>query len=272
MQDDYTADRAVTNTLIAMDACKKAAKIYTVLGQSIRADYLNHISQWYRDNLRKQKIDFSTMTVNSHCQSAQAMAIYCGLFDKEEEKQAVERLIEIIHRDNNVIDVGILGGRILFHTLSKYGYSDLAFKMIVGPQSPSFGDWVKAGHTTMIEIFDCPKAKYYSYNHHFWGDISSWFLRNLAGIQINNSGDNIYNIDIKPSFVEILDNAEGWHAMPYGKISSKWSRRNKEILLSVEVPDECVGYIVLPNGYIFTDGSNEKTLSSGDYVVINKEM
>lgn len=80
---------------------------------------------------------------------------------------------------------GVLGGRVIFHVLTDFGRSDLAFNMIVRPDFPSYGNWVARGATSLWEDFQPEGGDVTSHNHHFWGDISSWFIQALAGIRFN---------------------------------------------------------------------------------------
>jgi alpha-L-rhamnosidase len=103
--------------------------------------------------------------------------------------------------------------------------------------------------------------------HHFWGDISAWFIKCLAGIQFNPNENNIKEVYIKPNFVTELDNAKGWYEAPDGKIISYWERKGEEILLKIEIPEEISATVYLPCGYAFDDGENTKILKSGEYRV-----
>ena len=71
------------------------------------------------------------MTALGRCQTSQAMAIFYSLFDEGEKPEAFRRLLTFIHEQGDHMDVGVLGGRVLFHVLSAYGYSDLAYKMCI---------------------------------------------------------------------------------------------------------------------------------------------
>ena len=158
-----------------------------------------------------------------------------------------------------------MGGRVLFHVLSEYGCSDLAYEMITRTDYPAYGEWVARGLTTLREDF-YPEERA-SLNHHFWGDISHWFIRRVAGICYNprrRGGE----ADIRPAFVHKLRFAQGWHEAPEGKISVKWERADDGISLEIDVPDTLNGYIRLPQGYVFAgDGLAVKPLRSGVYAV-----
>ena len=266
----YISPVAFTNTLVAKYACEKAAKMFKVIGQNRRAAYAEMLSGWFRDNLREKMIDFDTMTAKGACETSQAMAIFYGLFEPDEIPRAVKRLIEIIHDTGDVIDTGILGFRVIFHTLTEYGFSELAYSMITGPRSPCFGDWVREGETTMRELVIAPDDGICSHNHHFWGDISGWFMRALAGIRVNDSGDDAHHVDLKPQFINSLDYVSAWEITVDGKLSVDWRKNGAEILLTVEVPEGCYGKIILPKNYTFENFETERELKTGSYKIYGK--
>ena len=92
---------------------------------------------------RAHLIDFDNMSAVGNCHSSQAMCLYYGVFDPSEECSAFDRHSQIIHDCDDHIDLGVLGGRVIFHTLSSFGESDLAFKMITCDDYISYGNRVK---------------------------------------------------------------------------------------------------------------------------------
>ena len=266
----YTSPVAFSNTLVAKYACERAAQMFSVIGQNRRAVYAEQSAKWFKENLREKMIDFDTMTAAGSCETSQAMAIYYGLFEPNEIPKAVERLVEIIHSAGDTIDTGILGFRIIFHTLTEYGHSELAYRMIVGPQSPCFGDWVRQGETTMREQVICDKDGICSHNHHFWGDISSWFMRNLAGIRINDPGTDVHHVDLRPQFISALSYVFAWEISIDGKITVNWRSEENTIFLTIEVPSGCHGSIILMGGYTLENGLPECALQSGRYIITRK--
>ena len=73
--------------------------------------------------------------------------------------------------------------------------------------------------------------------------------------------------EVKPSFIRALEYAEGYHEAPGGKIVSSWKRDGEEILLTVVIPDGMAGDIVLPDGYVFSDGESCKPAVGGTYAL-----
>lgn len=255
----------LTNTVLSMDMCEKAAFLFGELGMPERQAFAHSLYTRLKKAGRERLIDRKTMTALGDCQTSQAVAIYYSLFNNEEKPAAFQRLLELVHKQDDHMDVGIIGGRVLFHVLSEFGRSDLAYHMIVRPDYPSYGEWVKRGLTTLREDF-YPEERN-SLNHHMWGDISNWFMTRIVGIRY--APHRVHGeTDICPAFIRQLDHAQAWHKAPEGRIAVRWERRNNDIHLSIEVPNELHGRICLPAGYRFADDkAPTKPLLSGEYTV-----
>ncbi len=263
--DGIKAPLELTDSVMSMDIAEKMAFMFDAVGMTVQRDFAKTIATGFKNAIRDNLIDYSTMTAKGSCQTSQAMCIYYGVFTPEESETAVARLLEFVHEADDHIDVGVLGGRVIFHVLSRFGYSDLAFWMITRPDFPSYGNWIERGATTLWESF--LPDRFDSANHHFWGDISAWFIKCLAGIQFNPSGNDIRKVDIKPSFVTALNSAEGYYTAPDGKIVSSWEKKGDSIILSVEIPEKIKATAYLEDGFIFEDGASSKEVCSGEYVI-----
>ncbi len=255
----------VTDTIISMDIANKAAFLFDVIGMKPQRDFAAAMADGYKAAIRQHLVDFDTMTVKGECQSSQAMGIFYGVFDEDEKDAAFKRLLEFINEQDDHMDVGVLGGRVIFHVLSAFGYSDLALKMIIRPDFPSYGNLIERGATSLWEQFLPYDGVNYSMNHHFWGDISSWFIKSLAGINYNPSRRDLKSVDIRPNFVAALNDASAYFDSNFGKIESSWKRTDDGVELKVTVPQGFSGSIILPDGYCFSDGSNSRCAQSGTY-------
>ncbi len=265
----YTQPKApliVTDTIMAVDIANKMALMFDAVDMKPQADFARAIAKAYREAFRKNLIDFDTMTVNGECQSSQAMALYYGLFEEQEKEVAFERLLEFIHQFDDHMDVGVLGARIIFHVLSDFGYADLALKMIARPDFPSYGYLVELGLNTLWEKFTREPME--SLNHHFWGDITSWFVKVLVGIDYNPDASDLKRVDIKPHIVDSLNDVSAYYDSIYGRVESSWKKDGDKVVLSVKAPDDMAGIIEPKNNYCFADGDKQKTLQSGQYILV----
>ena len=263
--DDAKSPTEFVNTVLSMDICEKAAYMFGELDLEEQKQFALGIYARLRRAAREHLIDTNTMTALGRCQTSQARAIFYSLFEPAEKPEAIRRLVELVHEQDDHMDVGIVGAQVLFHVLSEGGYGELTYEMIVRPDFPSYGQWLEGDATTLRE-WVWPEDRD-SLNHHFRGDISHWFIRRLAGIHYNPRR-NGKELDIKPDFIKQLDFASGWHLAPEGKISVNWTRNEEGVLLEIEAPAGLSGRIILPKGYVFAaDGMAYRPLWSGSYQV-----
>lgn len=238
----------VTDSIISMAICDMASFIFGELGRKAQSDFAKALYNEFREAIRNNLVDFNKMSVLSDTQTALSMAIYFGVFEKSEVPFAVKRLVEIIHCSNDLLDGGFLSGRFMFHVLSDNGYADLAYKIIVGPDFPSYGYWLKKDATSLWEDF-YPETNN-SMNHHFWGDVSAWFIKAITGIKLNPENNNIKRVDICPNFIGKLTFAEGFHDSPEGRIHVRWDKDGDEAVIKITVPETMKGRLYLPDGWI----------------------
>ena len=263
------APLVVTDTIISMDIATKMAVMFDAVNMCEEADYARSEAAEYRVAIRTNLIDFTTMRVMGDCQSSQAMALYYDVFDESEKHVAFENLLKMIHDCDDHIDVGVLGGRVIFHLLTQFGYSDLAYKMITREDYPSYGNWIKRGATTLWENFSPDSVD--SMNHHFWGDISAWFIKCITGIQLNPNKNNTNEITIAPSFVTALTHASAYHITPCGKVSVSWRREGESIVLNVEIPNGVSATAKMKSHFCFEDGALSKSVVTGSYKIVRRQ-
>ena len=242
----------LTTSIVCMDFCEKTAFLFREMGRSAQAEFCQQTANNYRAAIRQYLIDWSTYTAigcnndTPGSQSSQAMAIYYNVFTEDEKPAAFRVLLNKIHEQNDHLDTGVLGARVIFFVLSQFGHSDLAHNILTDPTYPSYGHWVARGETALCEDFNRYDQPINSLNHHFWGSISAWFIQDICGITFNPKADDIHRADIVPHFITNLSQAEGYHDAPDGKISVKWVRTGeKEVELTLTYPEGMHGKIIL---------------------------
>ena len=262
---EHAAPLIFTDSIITYDLANKAAYLYDRLGMKLEADFCRGFSKEMLSAIREHLIeDKSKMRFIGGSQSAQAMAIFYGVCDGEEEKRAaLATLIEEIHTHEDHMMTGVLGGRVIFRVLCDYGYEDLAVKMIARRDAPSYGSMIELGMTTLSENVARHTS---SHNHHFWGDISALMIEYFGGIRINPELAGADTALIAPVFPSEIEHAEAHHDSIKGKISTKWTKRDDRIELSLVIPEDMRARIVAPLGYTLEGG--ERDAISGEYVFI----
>lgn len=258
----------LTDSLMALNIAHKMAVMFRAVRRFEDEAFALREAAAYRAAVRAHLIDVNTMLASGECQSSQAMCLYYGVFEQEEETAAFEKLLQLVHAEDDHMDVGVLGGRVIFHVLAQFGHADLAFQMITREDFPSYGNWVKRGATTLWETFNPVTTS--SMNHHFWGDISAWFVKTIAGICLNPTKHNVNEVAIRPHFIDALTEAAAYHMAPSGKIASSWKRTGNGVVLELEIPSGMAATAALPQGYHFENGSVSLSVTTGSYRIIKE--
>lgn len=267
-EDEFKTPLAVTDTILTYDIAVKSAFVYEVLGQQPQRQFALSLAERVKAAFREKLFNKETGKIKGGTQTGQAMAIYYGLLTEEEKPKSLKLLIKYIDYENGHFYTGVLGGRVLYRVLAENGYVDLAYNMIVRPDYPSYGNWIKRGATTLWEGFYPEGGRVLSLNHHFWGDISAWFYTYLAGIKINPTGRDVTNIDIAPLFPEKLNSVCAHYDTPNGKIAINWERTDENsFILKITAAEKLHGKILLPEGFTFEDGTHEAELKSGEFAI-----
>ena len=228
----YKVPLIFTDSVMVMDMARKAAEMFGAVGLLNYADFAYRIFEEMRAAIRLHLVDLETMTVAGNCQSGQAIGVYYDVFNEDEKPAAIERLVEIIHENDDAFDCGLIGLHTIFHALSAHGYSELAFKMITRDTFPSYTQLIDLGETALIEQFVLEGDGITigaSHNHHFMGDVARWFIYNIAGLRPVNAD----KVVICPEFISSIDSARASYKLPSGDAEVSWERRDGEIFLTV---------------------------------------
>lgn len=236
--DEYDAPLALTDSIMVMDMAKKASEMLRAIGHVRSAEFAENVYRDMRDAIRNHLIDFTSMEVAGTCESSQALALYYGVFDKEEEELAFANLLNYIHQNNDNFDCGFLGMHVLFHVLSDHGQGELAYRMITKKEYPSYGYLLECGDTALPERILPPGENMDSHNHHFLGDIARWFMERVAGLYVMDDT----HVKIRPDFISSITSAMAYYELPAGRVEVHWDKKGDIYEVKVLCPKgvECV--------------------------------
>lgn len=243
--DKILSPLEVTDSITVYDIARKAELLFGLTGRIFESEYAHNIADAMRKSIRENLIDKASMTVSGECQTSQAYALWAGIFNEDEKEKAQQKLVEIIHNDGDINTCGVIGLRYIFHVLSDIGESELAYKIITGNHKNCYGYWVENGATTLWESFLDINGEVNSRNHHFLGDISSWFVQSIAGLKLNPDADDVSHFVIKPNFIKALSFARATYNSFYGQISVQWKRIGGEIEIDIFIPKGMYGEVII---------------------------
>ena len=259
----------LTDSAWVFDIANKAAFLFEQAGMTVQAHFAEEIAGNMFNAIRRNLIDLNTMTAAGSCVTSQAFLLALGLFLDDEIPVAKQVLLDLLAKDDNHAYAGVIGLRYLFHVLTALGESELAYEILTKGTYPGYGQWIQYGYTALGEQF-FPHAipeKINSTNHHFLGDFSNWFLVSIAGLRYNPGADDTKSLNITPNFLPHMTFAEGSFRAETGDIFVRWERKDDGIFLTVSVPDDFHGEMLLPDGFTFANGEAMLPLASGTFEI-----
>ena len=175
-------------------------------------------------------------------QTALSCALYQGLADPEIRPLVLSNLVANVEQRQGHIDTGILGAKYLLNALLENGRADVAYRIASQKDLPSWGWWIEQGATTLWEQWNGGESR----NHIMFGDISAWFYKALAGINLDPANPAFKHILIKPNVVGGLTSARASYDSIRGRIVSDWKTDREGFHLAVTVPANATATVSLP--------------------------
>jgi alpha-L-rhamnosidase len=208
----------------------------------------------------------------SGTQTAYVLALNFDMLPESLREQAAARLADNIKSYGNHLTTGFLGTPYLCHVLTRFGYNDLAYKLLLQDTYPSWLYPVKMGATTIWERWDGikPDSTFQtptmnSLNHYSYGAIGDWMYRVMAGLDTYEDGVGYKHSMIKPHIGGGFSNASASLTTYYGKLSSNWKVEKDRILMDIEIPVNTTSTVYIPATGIedVTEGGKQLTQVPG---------
>ncbi|MGN1367406.1 MAG: family 78 glycoside hydrolase catalytic domain [Aristaeellaceae bacterium] len=181
----------------------------------------------------------------------------------ENPQQAADQLAQMVRQAGVKLQTGFVGTPYILHVLSDFGYTELAYELLLRREYPSWLYPITKGATTIWEHWDgiMPDGGFWSrdmnsYNHYAYGSVADWLYGVAAGIQTAEDAPGYARIRIAPHPTQKLDWLAASIDTRHGRVSVKWTRTASGWRFDIVTPVEAE--IVLPN--------EQRTVPAGRYV------
>ena len=160
---------------------------------------------------------------------------------------ATRKLVELIKKNHWRLGTGFLGTPYLLEVLADSGYSDLAYRLLLNREYPSWGYVIDHGGTTTWErwngdqMLNDPSMN--SYNHYAYGAVGEWLYRFAAGVDTVSTDPGFHTIYLHPNFDARLESLSFDYESPYGAIHSEWKVVGNQVTWKVTVPPNATGLL-----------------------------
>jgi len=182
-------------------------------------------------------------------QTGYVLALHMNLIPQELRAAAAQKLVGKIHANHDLLATGFLGTPYLLEELTKAGYPELAYKLLLNTEYPSWGYMVEHGATTMWERWNGDQMMadpgMNSFNHYAYGAVADWIYRYAAGIDATPLDAGFHTIILHPVFDRRLGSLDLRYQSPYGEIHSNWSVDGDKAHWTVTIPPNANGWLHL---------------------------
>lgn len=189
-------------------------------------------------------------------QTSYAVPLALGAFNYENIPFAVEYLVAACKRENKddgsvirppySLMTGFIGTSWISKSLSDYGYSDVAYRLLQQTTYPSWLYSIDQGATTIWERLNSytldngfgGNNSMNSFNHYSFGAVGAWMYNYSLGIQRDeeNPGFKEFILQPTPDPDGVMTWAKGHYDSTYGTIFSEWKYSDNKVIYKVTVP------------------------------------
>jgi len=203
-------------------------------------------------------------------QTSNIVPLMFGLCPPEYERSVAESVVRDIRAKDCHLDVGAVGTKYILPMLSRYGYGDIAMKLIHQDTYPSWGYWITLGADTCWETYESNAR---SRDHFFLGTYTDWFCKNLAGLRDFTNG--FETVVLEPEIHPGLGYVNYSLKTVRGELKSFWRfTEDGKLVWDVTVPVGTTATVRLPapadvSAYpSVTENGDVLTVLSGEYTFV----
>ncbi|MFF0023988.1 family 78 glycoside hydrolase catalytic domain [Streptomyces sp. NPDC005496] len=207
--------------------------------------------------------------MTSDSPTAYALGLAFDLIGPDQRQPAGDRLAELVRQDDARIATGFVGTPLICDALTDTGHLDLAYRLLLQTECPSWLYPVTMGATTIWERWDSMRPDgtlnpggMTSFNHYALGAVADWLHRTVGGITAGAPGYR--DITFRPRPGGGITWARTRHETPYGTAALSWELTATGMTARFTVPEGCTATAELPGRTPVVLGPGEHTLDTAE--------
>lgn len=245
------------------DDAAKLARIARELGRTADAARFQKMFEHVRVAFQREWLHADGQLA-VETQTAYLLALAFDLLPENVRARAAARLVENIAALDWHLSTGFIGISHLNPQLTLAGRADVAYRLLLRDDYPSWLYPVKHGATTIWERwngwthadgFFNPQMN--SFNHYSLGSVGEWLFRHVAGIELDPDAPGFQRFVLRPFIGGGLTFARATYRTHHGEISSHWKRDGEKLMWTIRVPANTTARVFVPSAAdtpVATDG------------------
>jgi alpha-L-rhamnosidase len=241
-------DRELINAMFFFEIQNRFAKMADRLGKTDDADHARAYATTIREAVMK-RYDAAKHTFGNGTHDSLALA-YGVISDPAEVKLLAASLVGYYRANGHQFDGGFMSHEI-YPMLSRYGYVEDAYEMLVNPDYAGPAWSVKTHDaTTFYELYTLDREHQMKVGQNFFafGHSTAWMITDLAGIRYTDAAPNGKRMILAPEvpLSGKLDQVTASLKTPMGKVTSAWTYKDEKLAWSIEIPANTSAEVRVP--------------------------
>ncbi|HYG24640.1 MAG TPA: family 78 glycoside hydrolase catalytic domain [Verrucomicrobiae bacterium] len=236
------------------DDAAKMARMARELGRDSDAERFDRMFESVRNAFQKEWLR-NDGRLEVETQTAYLLALAFNLLPQEVRSRAADHLVENIRNLNWHLSTGFIGISHLNPILTLSGHADVAYRLLLNQDYPSWLYPVIHGATTIWERWNgwTEKDGFFnpamnSFNHYSLGSVGEWLYRHVAGIELDSEIPGFKRFVIRPWLGLGISSADARYDSIHGRIESRWTLEGNAFELHLTIPANTSAIVTLPHG------------------------
>ncbi len=186
-------------------------------------------------------------------QAGYALALHFNLLPESLRPKAANHMIEAVEKYDGRLSTGFCTTLRMMRELVRWGYSEVAYNLLLSDRFPSWFYMIDQGATTMWERWDSyvkgrgfQSRRMNSFNHYAYGSIGEFLYGVVLGINIDENAPGYKHIVLEPVPDKRLRWVKGSFDSIYGQIFVSWEFSADRLTMSVVIPANASATIHIP--------------------------
>ncbi len=215
-------------------------------------------------------------------QTGYVLALFMDLAPDAHRERVKDDLIARLINDNVHLKTGFVGTPYICRVLSNNGANDLAYRLLLNEDFPSWLYAVNLGATTIWERWNSlnpdgsiSSTGMNSLNHYAYGSIVEWMYRDMCGLNPSAGDDGVTGFRhalIAPKPDRSLEWARARYRSAAGLYESGWRIDDAGLTIDITIPFNASARVVLPDARLDNIALNGRPLIEGEQIGESVEL
>jgi alpha-L-rhamnosidase len=263
-------------------SARLVARAAAVLGKTEQADAYGRLSTEVKAAIQEEYFT-ATGRLAVPTQTGYVLALFMDLVPEAHRERVKRDFVSRLDKDNTHLRTGFVGTPYLCRVLSNIGANDLAYRLLLNEDYPSWLYAINLGATTIWERWNSlnpdgsiNSTGMNSLNHYAYGSIVEWMYRDMCGLNPSSGEDGVTGFRharIAPKPDQSLQWARARYRSAAGYYGSGWRFGEAgRLTIDIVIPFNASARVVFPDAPMGEVSINGHPLQGGEPIGDNVEL